>query len=87
MLDFLAILKGSVKIKISIKPILNGVIDQVLQPALEKAVDDTSNKFDDLILAQIYPGVEAQVKASVGKKVDELVLKIPESLRDYIEIE
>ncbi len=71
MLD---VLKGLVKVKISVKPVINKIIDEVLEPALKKIVADSSNKLDDVLLASIYPSLEKEVKERVGKEIDKLVL-------------
>lgn len=87
MQKLLEILKGSVKIKISIKPIVNKAIDEALEPALQKIVADSSNKFDDIMLASIYPSLEREVKEKVSKEIDKLKDKLPASVKDLIEIE
>jgi hypothetical protein len=87
MLKILEILKGSVRIKLSIKPLANKVIDDVLEPALQKIVEDSSNKLDDIIMASILPGLKKELKERVGVELDKLKEKIPESVRDLIEIE
>jgi hypothetical protein len=82
----LDVLKKSVKVQIKAKEAVNAVIDEILEPALQKVVADSSNKFDDLMLASIYPGLEAEVKSMAGKKIDELVAKLPPILQGVIEI-
>lgn len=86
-MSILDALKGSVKLRISVKPVVNKIIDDVLEPALKKIVADSSNKFDDVIMASVYPSLEKELKDRVGVELDKLVLKVPEGLRAFIELE
>lgn len=83
MLD---IIKGHIKLKIEIKPVVHKIIDQVIEPALDKLVADTKTQFDDIAKASVYPGLEAKAKEVIDEKIEELKAKIPESLKDFVEI-
>ena len=83
----LEILKASVKIKIAVKPILNRVIDEVLEPALQKIVDDSSNPFDNILKASIYPALSKEIKDRAGAEIDKLKDLLPESVKPFIELE
>ncbi len=86
-MDIISVLKGSVSIKIKIKPLINKVIDEVLEPALDKVVEDSKNPFDNMLKASVYPILEKEIKEKAGEQVDKLKAFIPASLADIIEIE
>lgn len=86
-MDILGALKGKVKLKISVKPVAMSLIDDVLEPAIDKIVADTKNPFDNMLKASVYPMLESEIKSGVSKAIDGLKLKIPEGLRDFIELE
>ena len=52
---------------INVPGLLNGVIDEILEPALLDAVAQSENKIDDLIVAALYPVLEAEVKKQIQK--------------------
>lgn len=52
------------------------LIDEVLEKALQKVVDNSSNKFDDMLMAAIYPTLEKELKELIQKKYDELIEKL-----------
>jgi len=52
---------------IDVPGLLNGVIDEILEPALLDAVAQSENKIDDLIVAALYPVLEAEVKKQIQK--------------------
>ena len=47
-------------------------IDQVLEPALQKVVEDSSNPFDDLLKASIYPILRSEIQKLLEKHVNTL---------------
>lgn len=51
------------------------ILSEVAKPALQKVVDDSENKFDDVAMAALYPALEpavnAQVKELWGKLLDQ----------------
>jgi hypothetical protein len=64
---------GKVVLKsIDEKALVAGALESVLEPALKKLVADTTNPFDDALLAMVYP----QLKAYLLEEVEKLVAKI-----------
>lgn len=66
--------KALAKENFNLEGFLLGTVDEVLETALQKVVDDSSNKFDDMAMAALYPVIEAELKA----KISELTGKIYE---------
>ena len=60
------------KKNINIGGLAADILDEVLEPALQKVVDDTTNKLDDALMATIYPILEAEIKKQVEKLVNKL---------------
>lgn len=54
------------------------IIDEVLEPALDKIVAESSNPFDDMAKASLYPLLEKELKELAQKKYDELIAKLSE---------
>ena len=86
-MDILSAIYGKLKLSIKVKPVAMGIIDDVLEPAIDKIVADTKNPFDDMLKKAVYPMLEAEIKDGISKAIDGLKLKIPEGLRDFIELE
>ena len=53
--------------------LFNDMLDEVLEPALQKVVDDTKTPFDNIAMASVYPVLEAEIKKSVNEKIAELL--------------
>ena len=66
--------KALAKASFNLKGFSHGVIDEILEEALKKVVADSSNPFDDILMASVYPVLEAELK----KKLDELIDKLYE---------
>ena len=47
---------------VNLKGIAYDMIDEVLEEALKKVVADSSNPFDDMLMASVYPILEKEVK-------------------------
>ncbi len=60
------------KNNINIGGLLADELDLFLAPALKKVVEDTENVFDDLLLAAIYPTLEAELKKLIEKHINGL---------------
>ena len=58
-----------VKKNIDLAGLVNDTIDEILEPVLQGFVADSSNPYDDLLLAAIYPVLERELK----DKVEELL--------------
>lgn len=48
-------------------------LDQILEPALKKVVDDSSNVFDDMLYASVYPILKKELKEQIEKLVNGLL--------------
>ena len=86
-MDIRSVLKGKIKVSVKIKPVVDSLIDEVLEPALDKIVADSRNPFDNMLKASVYPALEKEMKEFAEKKIQELQAKIPESIRDFIELQ
>jgi len=65
--------KASVLKNLNVPGLMGDVLDEVLEPALKALVADTANKLDDILLAAIYPQLEAELK-KLSKEYWEKVL-------------
>jgi hypothetical protein len=52
---------------LNVPGLLADVIDQVLEPALDKIVADSANPYDDMAKAALYPVLEKALKDKVGE--------------------
>lgn len=55
---------------IDLKSLANGIVDEVIQEALEKVVKDSSNTVDDTIMPLLWPLLEKEVKEMINDKLD-----------------
>ena len=60
---------------INIEGLIFDTLDEVLEPALQKVVDDTANPIDNMLM-MAYPFIETEVKKLVTKKLQELILTL-----------
>ena len=60
---------------LNLSGLVGDVLDEILEPILEGFVADSSNPYDDMLLAALYPVLEKELKA----KLDELLKKIFET--------
>lgn len=86
-MDILSAIKGKVKIKLSLSPLVDSIIDDVLEPSIDKVVADTKNPFDNMLKASVYPSLEKEIKEKAKEVVKGLKDKLPESIKDFVEIE
>jgi len=63
---------------IDLKGLANGLVDEVLEEALKKIVADSSNTVDDMLMAAIYPVLEAELKKVIEAKLDLEKILMPE---------
>lgn len=70
--ELVKILTEAVEVKVDLKKIGHGLIDQILEPALQKVVDDTTNPFDNAAMAMVYPTLEVEVKKLLDAQVEKL---------------
>lgn len=66
------VLKKMLKERIDLSGVVVDVLDEILEPALEKVVADTSNPFDDMIMATVYPVLSEKIKELAKEKLDDL---------------
>lgn len=57
---------------LNVPGLLADVIDEVLEPALQKVVDDSENSYDNMLMAAAYPVLEAEMKKVINEKWLEL---------------
>lgn len=86
-MSVLDLLKGSIKINIKAKSLVNKAIDDALSPAIKKVVADSSNTVDDMLAALILPILEKELKSAAAKGIDALVAKLPPAIAEIIVIE
>ena len=65
---------------IDLKGLANGLVDEVLEEALKKIVADSSNTVDDMLMAAIYPVLEAELKKVIEAKLDLEKMLMPEPM-------
>lgn len=53
----------------------NDVLDEILEPALDKIVNDTANPFDNILKNAIYPNLAVKLKEAAKDQWDELMVK------------
>lgn len=68
----LAILIASV----DLKTLTDGLLDQALVPALQKVVDDSTNKFDDAAMALLLPILEPKLKEVIAAEIEKLKAQV-----------
>ena len=61
-----------VKKNINITGLVFDSMDQVLKPVLDDFVKDSSNPYDDMLIAALYPVLDKEIKAKVKELVDKL---------------
>ena len=55
---------------VNIGGILADELDLVLEPALQKVVDDSANPFDDMLMASVYPILEKELKKAIEERIN-----------------
>lgn len=55
---------------IDLKKLAYGLVDEVAEEALKKVVADSSNPFDDMLMASVYPVLEKELKKLIDEKLD-----------------
>ena len=66
-------LKKAVYANMNVPGLVSDVMDDVLEPALDKVVADSSNALDDILKAAIYPTLAKEVKQLVQAQWDKLM--------------
>jgi hypothetical protein len=57
---------------VNIEGIVASILVKVLDPALQKVVDSSTNPFDNMLKAAVLPELEAAIKEEVAKAVAKL---------------
>lgn len=86
-MKLMEVLKGKIKVSIKLSPLIDDLESKILEPALQKIVDDSKMPFDNIAKAAIYPTLAKEVKDLAKKEIGKLKDKLPESLKDFIELE
>lgn len=87
MSKILEVLKGKIKVSIKVSPLIDDLESKILEPSLQKIVDDTKMPFDNIVKSAIYPTLAKEIKDRAKDEVNKLKDKLPEGLKDFIEIE
>lgn len=66
-------LKADAKKFLDMPGFLGGLMDHVLKAELQKIVDDTSNPFDNILFAAVYPTLADGVKQAIKTYWDALM--------------
>lgn len=80
--DLAKLALGAIEIKIDLKELSHGLIDDVLEPALQKVVDDSANPFDNAAMSMLYPILEGEIKKLIDAKVAELEAAIAKKIEE-----
>ena len=68
-MDYLEKVKSILIENINLNGIAVSIIDEVLEEALNKVVSDSSNPFDDMLMASVYPVLEKELKSLIEEKL------------------
>lgn len=79
------IIVKNVEIKINLKGIFDGLIDQVAEPALKEAVEKSETKLDDLVVATLYQPLEDLIKKYAHEGIDQLEVTIKDAIKKALE--
>lgn len=71
-MDYVEKVKSILLENINLSGIAAGIIDEVLEEALNKVVADSSNPFDDMLMESVYPILEKELKALINEKLSGL---------------
>lgn len=61
-----------VKKNVNLGGLVADTLDEVLEPALQKVVADSSNPLDDIAMAAIYPVLEKELNKLVEAQINKL---------------
>lgn len=62
----------NVKEHLDVPAFVGDLMDEILEPALEKVVSDTGNPFDDILKDAVYPVLSDELKKLIAEKWAEL---------------
>lgn len=55
---------------IDLQKLAKGLITDVIEDALQELVDDTTNPYDNMVKASLYPLLEEKILEAIDKKLD-----------------
>ncbi len=61
---------------IDLEKFSHGILDRVLEPALDKLVADSKTPVDDVLKASLYPALKVELKKLISKEIADLKEKI-----------
>lgn len=69
MKKVIGIVLSCIDVQVKLKEPAHRIIDEVLEPALDKMVADSSNPYDDMAKQALYPVLEQKVKEVIDEKL------------------
>lgn len=69
-MDHKQIVKELLIDSVKLNGFVKGVMDRILEPALQNIVDNTENKYDDMAKAALYPLLDAELKKLIDEHLD-----------------
>lgn len=66
-------LKAILKDNLNAPGLVGDLMDEMLKPALDKVVADTSNSLDDALMMALYPTLSAALKVEAAKQWEKLL--------------
>lgn len=82
--QILQALKDSVTIKVDLDGAVMAIVEKALEPALLKIVADSSNPFDDSVVALLLPLVKKELAKVLADLEDKVEVKIEDKIGDVI---
>ena len=76
---------GNVEIKVNLKGLFDGLIDEVAEPALKEAVAKSETKIDDLVVATLYQPLEDLLKQYAHEGIDEIEKIVKDAIKKALE--
>lgn len=61
--------KEEIQASINLEGLCDGLLDNVINPLLDKVVADSANPFDDQAKAIVYPIIEKELKKVIDEKI------------------
>ena len=55
---------------LNIKKLASSILDEALEPALDKVVKDSKNPYDNMAMATLYPVLKEKLTEAIDEKLD-----------------
>jgi len=55
---------------LDLKKLANSILDEALEPALKKVVEDSKNPYDNMAMATLYPVLKDKLTQTIDEKLD-----------------